>query len=248
MKTSLSMCRRERLTLRTVLESAGFLVFDISEGSRDRDRLRQLWAALILLDLEAPRMRGLEVVRSLRSVGGDSPEAIVATYGPTPEGLTAVQLGFAEVLAKPLTCEALRVAVEVILRPPAWSRPGPARPTIFVAVEPTVLDVLEAKRALDSRKFDEAERFISRAIDRDPRSAVAHNLMGLLHLRLGEHHAAYHSFRSALRADRDYEPALENLRGHCDRFSPDFHRDDLIPVAQRRDRASDFGPLNEQAL
>ena len=146
MKTSLSMCRRERLTLRTVLESAGFLVFDISEGSRDRDRLRQLWAALILLDLEAPRMRGLEVVRSLRSVGGDSPEAIVATYGPTPEGLTAVQLGFAEVLAKPLTCEALRVAVEVILRPPAWSRPGPARPTIFVAVEPTVLDVLEAKR------------------------------------------------------------------------------------------------------
>jgi DNA-binding response OmpR family regulator len=245
MKTSLGMRRHGQLTLRMALESAGFLVFDVSEGGGDRDRLRELWAALILLDLPMPRMRGLEIVRGLRSAGGDGPEAIIVSHGRIPDALTAVRLGATEVLVRPLTSEAIRGAVEEILRPAAGSRQGPARATIFVAVEPTIVDLLRAKRALDRREFDEAERLVRRAIDRDPRSAVAHNLMGVLHLRLGEHHAAYHSFRAALSADRHYEPALENLRRHCDRFGPDFHLDGLIPVAQRRDRASDLGPSSE---
>jgi DNA-binding response OmpR family regulator len=236
MKTSSGMYRPERLTLRTALESAGFLVFDISEDDRDRDRLREFWCELILLDLQTPRMRGLEIVRGLRSAGGDSPEAIVITHGPIPDALAAVRLGAADVLAKPLTSEALRKAVDDILRPAAESRMGPARPAIFVAVVPTLIDLLRAKQALDRREFDEAERLVRRSIDREPGSAVAHNLMGVLHLRLGEHHAAYHSFRAALRADRDYEPAIENLRLHCHRYAPDFHLDGLIPAAQRRDR------------
>jgi DNA-binding response OmpR family regulator len=245
MKNSLPLDRDRQTLLRTSLESAGFLVFDVSEAGRDRDRLRQLWAALILLDLQTPRMRGLEVVRGLRSAGGDSPVAFVLTHGPIPEALAAVRLGAAEVLAKPLTSDALRVAVDDILRPDSRSLSDSARPRTLVAVEPMVLDLLQAKRALDRREFDEAERLILRAIDRDPNSAVANNLMGVLHLRLGEHHAAYHSFRAALKADGAYEPAVQNLRRHCHRFSPDFHLDGLIPVAQRRDRAGDRGPLIE---
>jgi DNA-binding response OmpR family regulator len=245
MKNSLPLDRDRQTLLRTSLESAGFLVFDVSEAGRDRDRLRKLWAALILLDLQTPRMRGLEVVRGLRSAGGDSPVAFVLTHGPIPEALAAVRLGAAEVLAKPLTSEALRVAVDYILRPASRSLSDSARPRILVAVEPMVLDLLQAKRALDRREFDEAERLILRAIDRDPRSAVANNLMGVLHLRLGEHHAAYHSFCAALRADGEYEPAVQNLRRHCDRFSPDFHLAGLIPVAQRRVRAGDRGSLIE---
>jgi tetratricopeptide (TPR) repeat protein len=190
-------------------------------------------------------MRGLEVVRGLRSAGGDSPVAFVITHGPIPEALAAVRLGAAEVLAKPLTSDALRVAVDDILRPDSRSLSDSARPRTLVAVEPMVLDLLQAKRALDRREFDEAERLILRAIDRDPNSAVANNLMGVLHLRLGEHHAAYHSFRAALRADAEYEPAFQNLRRHCHRFSPDFHLDGLIPVAQRKVRAGDRGPLIE---
>jgi CheY-like chemotaxis protein len=237
MKTSPGLCRPERLTLRTALESAGFLVFDISEDGRDRDRLREFWAALILLDLPMPRMRGLEIVRGLRSAGGESPETIVVTHGPIPDALTAVRLGTADVLARPLTPAALHAAVGDILCPAAGSRQAPTRPRIFVAVEPMLIDLLRAKQAPDRREFDEAERLVRRSIDREPGSAMAHNLMGVLHLKLGEYHAAYHSFRAALRADRDYEPAIENLRLHCHQFAPDFHLDGLIPAAQRRDRA-----------
>jgi DNA-binding response OmpR family regulator len=48
--------RHERPALRAALELAGFLVFDASVEGRERERLRDFWAALILLDLPMPGM------------------------------------------------------------------------------------------------------------------------------------------------------------------------------------------------
>ena len=108
-----------------------------------------------------------------------------------------------------------------------------------------MLDLLRAKQAMDRQEFIEAERLLLGILNLDSDSAVAHNLMGVLHERLGEYHASYHSFRAALRADREYGPALENLRRHCDRFGLDFRREGLIPAARRRDPASDLGPWSD---
>jgi DNA-binding response OmpR family regulator len=91
MRNSLLLDRDQQTALRTAFESAGLLVFDVSEAGRDRDRLRQLWAALILLDLQTPRMRGLGIVRGLRSGDGNSPEAIIVTHGPIPAELTSAR-------------------------------------------------------------------------------------------------------------------------------------------------------------
>jgi DNA-binding response OmpR family regulator len=216
------MRRHERSALRTALESAGFLVFDASEGGCERERLRGFWAALILLDLPMPRMRGLEILRRLRGAGDHDPEAIVVTHGPIPGAIAAVRLGALDVLARPMSADAIRAAVEGIVDTADGPRPDPTRPRVLVAVDPLAFDLLRARRALDRREFDEAERLLRVAIERDPGSAVAHNLMGLLHERRGEHRASHHSFRAALRADPSYAPALENLRRHCDRFGLDF--------------------------
>jgi DNA-binding response OmpR family regulator len=210
--------RHERTALRGALESAGFLVFEASDDGRDRRRLREFWAALILLGLPVPRLGGLEVFRRLRGAHEETPEAIILTHGRHPEPTAAVRLGMVDVLARPLTHESVRAAVEEVLRPAAGSPPGPTRPRVLVAVEPLLLELLRAKQALDRREFDGAERRLRRALAMDPDSAVAHNLMGVLHQRLGEHRAAYRAFKVALRADPGYEPALENLRRHCTRF------------------------------
>ena len=129
MKTSLIVRRDERPAIRRSLESAGFLVFDVADAGRDRDRLRAILGGAILLDLPTPRMRGLEVVRGLRSAGDDTPGLIVLTHGRIPATIAAVRLGAVDVLAKPLTFDALRAAVDDILRR-AGSRsgPDPARP------------------------------------------------------------------------------------------------------------------------
>jgi DNA-binding response OmpR family regulator len=230
MPTSLILRRHERPALRVALESAGFLVFDASGGGRERERLREFWAALILLDLPMPRMGGLEIFRRLRGAGDHDPEAIIVTHGPIPVAIAAVRLGALDVLVRPMTTEAIRAAVEGIVRVECGPGLAADRPRILVAVDPLAFVLLRAKRALDRREFDEAERLLRAAIERDPGSAVAHNLMGLLHERLGEHHASGRSFRAALRADRCYAPALENLRRYGDRFGPDFHAR-AVPVA-----------------
>jgi DNA-binding response OmpR family regulator len=225
------------------LESAGFLVFDACEEGRDRERLREFWAALILFDLPMPRMGGLEVFRRLRGAGDDDPEAIILTHDRIPETTTVVRLGAIEVLARPLGSDGVRAAVEDVLRPDDGSRPGLARPRILVAVEPLMLELIRAKRALDCREFDGAERLLRKAVALDPDSAVAHYLMGVLHQKLGEHNASYHSFKAALRADPHYEPALDSLRRQCNRLGLDLRRS-FDRAADRRGPSDPFGDPN----
>jgi DNA-binding response OmpR family regulator len=236
MKSSLDKRQDERPDLRKTLESAGFLVFDVSGGGRELEQLREFWAAFVLLDLALPRMRGLEVLRRLRVTGGGDPEVIVLIQGRVPDAVAAVRLGTLDVLARPLAPEAMHGAIEGIVR--RTSGPGPK---ILVAVDPLLFSLLRAKRALDRREFDDAGRLLRGVIDMDPRSAVAHNLMGVLHESLGEHHASYHAFRAALRADRHYRPALENLRRHCERFGLDFHGSTLNSLDDRGDPPSHTG-------
>jgi DNA-binding response OmpR family regulator len=246
MKTTTSIvARADRPALRTALESAGFLVFEASAGARDRERLREFWAALMLFDLPMPRMGGMEVFRRLRGAGDDTPEAIILTYDRIPETTTVVRLGAIDVLARPLRPEAVRAAVEDVLRPGEGALPDPAGPAILVAVDPSMLELIRAKRALDCREFDGAERLLRRAITLDPGSAMAHNLMGVLHQKLGEHNASYHSFKAALRADPHYAPALENLRRQCDRLGLDFQASP-DRVADRRGQPDPFGHANEK--
>jgi CheY-like chemotaxis protein len=240
MPTSPILRRPDSPALRTALDSAGFLVFEASEGGGDRERLREFWAALLLFDLPVPRLRGMEVFRRLRGAGDDTPEAIILTYDRIPDTTTVVRLGAIDVLARPLAPEAVRAAVEDVLRPAEGTRTDPARPRILVAVEPSMLELIRAKQALDRREFDGAERLLRRAIDLDPDSAVAHYLMGVLHQRLGEQNASYHSFRAALRADPHYGPALENLSRQCDRLGLDLRRSSGR-AAERRGPSDPFG-------
>jgi DNA-binding response OmpR family regulator len=152
MKTSLGMCRTERLALRTALESAGFLVFDVSEGGRDRDRLREFWAALILLDLPMPRLGGLEVFRRLRDTGDGDPEVIILTHDRIPNTIETLRLGVVDVLVRPLKPEALQTAIEEIIRRTAvpLASSSSAQRRIFVAVQPSLIDLLRCRRAIGS--------------------------------------------------------------------------------------------------
>ena len=59
------------------------------------------------------------------------------------------------------------------------------------------------------------------ALDAAPDSAEVRTLMGLLHQRVGEHHAAYQCYRLALLLDRHDPVAGDGLRRYCRRFGFD---------------------------
>jgi tetratricopeptide (TPR) repeat protein len=82
-------------------------------------------------------------------------------------------------------------------------------------------DLILARQALDRRRLADAERHLRRALDAAPDCAEVRTLMGLLHERLGEHHAAYQCYRLALALDRHDTVAMDGLHRYCHRFGYD---------------------------
>jgi hypothetical protein len=101
-----------------------------------------------------------------------------------------------------------------------------------VAIGPVVIDLTPAKRAINRRAFAEAETLLVEAIALAPDSAEAHTLMGTLQEAEGQNHAAYHSYKAALVADRHYGPARDRMRRYCERFGLDFDNKAINPAAE----------------
>ena len=91
-------------------------------------------------------------------------------------------------------------------------------------------DLIFARQALDHKQFEDAERHLRQARDIDPGSAEVQSLMGVLHERLGEHHAAYQCYKTALKFDRHDSIARVGLRRYCDRFGLDFQNKSINPA------------------
>jgi hypothetical protein len=90
-------------------------------------------------------------------------------------------------------------------------------------------DLIFARQALDRRRFAEAERHLRRTLDAEPESADVRTLMGVLHDRLGEFHAAYQCYKLALEFDRHNVIARAGLRRYCERFGLEIHRNTINP-------------------
>ena len=217
-----------RLVFRTALESVGYAVAEADDGQSAVDRRGQGRAALILLDLQMPGVDGMETLRRLRAAGDDTPVVIVTAHGSIPDAVAAMRLGAIDFLSKPLTPEALRAVVAEVLE---RHTPGPAEDgddgaeearrfrTTLSAAGQFAQDLRDAKRLLNYREFDRAEASLRRALVIYPQSAEAHNLMGVLHESRNEHDASYREYRAALKADRLYEPARQNMRRYYERFT-----------------------------
>jgi Flp pilus assembly protein TadD len=97
--------------------------------------------------------------------------------------------------------------------------------------EPT--DLILARQAIDRRQFADAERHLRRALDAAPRCAGVRTLMGSLHERLGEHHAAYQCYRLALTLDPRDADATSGLLRYCQRFGYDSRNRTINPAGTR---------------
>jgi DNA-binding response OmpR family regulator len=214
-----------RLVFRTALESAGYSVTPAEDGEQALTLLEDAPFDLVLLDLLMPGMGGMEVLERLRDAGYEVPVVIITAHGDVPHAVHAMKLGAIDFLAKPLSPERLRNVVAEVLARHAEDRAEPSDRTPAPAPEPVtvtsqfVANLIRAKRALNRRWFDEAEVFLKQAIGLDGHSAEAHNLMGVLHELRNEHDASYREYRAALKVDRHYEPAKNNMQRYYERFT-----------------------------
>jgi DNA-binding NtrC family response regulator len=152
-----------RLVLSTALGSVGYEIVEAEDGVRALAQLESpdTVVDVVLLDLQMPRMDGMELLSRLRASGIIVPVVILTAHGSIPEAVAAMKLGAIDFLTKPIRPDVLRrVVAEVIER--HASAIGAMRPAEAIAKPPDsrkqlAFDLARAKRALNRGQFTEAE-------------------------------------------------------------------------------------------
>jgi CheY-like chemotaxis protein len=239
-----------RLVFRTALEAMGHRTLEAADGAAALGVLAGSVPDVVLLDLKMPVMDGMETLRRMRDSGYESAVVIVTAHGSVPDAVAAMKLGAVDFLSKPITPDALRrVVAEVSSRhdkaepvqQPAAGKPQRAAKdsppfldysSVTALVAPPVVDLREVKQAIYRRDLSRARELLEEVLERFPDSLEALNLSGVLHEALGDNHAAYWAYRTALELDRGCKPALDNLRRYCERQGLDFSSKAINPTAR----------------
>jgi DNA-binding NtrC family response regulator len=211
-----------RLVFRTALASNDYLLATAEDGETALQYLDQEPIDLVLLDLQMPGIGGMETLRRLRERGNAVPVVIVTAHDGVPNVVQAMRLGAIDFISKPLTLATLRNVVADVLARHAGdaTETDDLAPAEATSDAPTENSLVQAKRALNRRDFDQAEEWLRQAISSDFPSAESHYLMGVLHEIRDEQHAAFLSYKAALRIEPRYEPAkLHLMKYFNDRMS-----------------------------
>jgi len=196
-----------RLSYRVTLETDGYAVQEAISAANAMECLRSRKFELAILDMRMPGMDGLDLLAEIRHRGSTLPVIIVTAYGDIPYAVRAMQLGAIDFLQKPLTPQDLRKVVTEVLNRHA------AQPVI---PEPD-LDRFEthltaAKRLMNLQEFGKAKEHLIRALEINTDSAEAFNLSGVLFEMQQDFDRAKTYYGQAIRIDRHYEPAQQNMR------------------------------------
>jgi DNA-binding NtrC family response regulator len=175
-----------RLMLQTTLESVGYHAAQAEDGEAALKLVEASRCDLILLDLQMPRMGGIELLRRLRAAGNPIPVVFLTAHGSIPDAVEAMKLGAIDFLTKPITPDALRrVVAEVIARDVTEpSQSAPPAPESATQAKQIAYDLARAKRFINCGQFEEAEPLLREIMKLDPNLSEAHEILDRLkHLK-----------------------------------------------------------------
>lgn len=102
--------------LTVILERANYSVDAVHDGAAALELARQGHYDGLILDIMMPKMDGLEVVRSLRAAGFDTPVMILTAKTRLEDRITGYDAGADDYLPKPFHAEEFLARVRALLR------------------------------------------------------------------------------------------------------------------------------------
>jgi DNA-binding NtrC family response regulator len=101
------------VVLRDRLESMGHEVMSVSDGQAAVEALEkeQISPGLLLLDLELPKLGGIEVLRRVRKDWPDIPVIIMTAFGTIARAVEAMKEGAADFITKPFDNDYLNIVL-----------------------------------------------------------------------------------------------------------------------------------------
>jgi DNA-binding NtrC family response regulator len=199
--------RNIRNNLSMVLEAAGYKVDVASNGDDALLRVKEGLYDIALVDVQMPKMNGLEVLRYFRGLRPKMAVVILTAYGTVSRAVEAMKLGAVDFLEKPFDPKNLLLLCEEIVQRRKMGMSG------------TVDELLHlAELARERKAYVEARMHLKIAMMRDLTRPEPYYQLGEISEIDGNVREALHYYFMAIEAKPTFEPAREALKrlGHLD--------------------------------
>ena len=201
-----------RLTVRTALESEGYIVHEAANGRDALVAIEQQTPDLMVLDLNMPVMDGMAVLEHLKTLAEtNKPRVIVLTaYGSIATAVKATRLGAVEFMEKPVAPTELRQTIRSVLTEPELDEPPTPALEAAGSYEQVLTRIRTSLRLAD---YSSAESLLEKAAQRkNQHTAEYFNLLGILYEAHHKWRLARKCYGKAISSDKRFEPAQANLR------------------------------------
>lgn len=198
--------RSIRSLFKMFLMSEGYEVEEAADGTEALDAITRVPPDVVLLDLSMPAPQGMEVLERMKNMAiHPRPRVIILTaYGSVQLAVRAMQLGAIDFLEKPSSPDKVldtikRVMDEKIM---AESLTDDGYSAVMARI----------RLALTDGDLGKAEKLLMVAGPLGAHDPAYYNLLGLWH-EIKEHYPeARKSYGQAIRLNKDFEPAQQNMR------------------------------------
>ena len=192
--------RNIRKNLGMMLEAAGYAVDTAGNGEEALTKSKEQHYDIAFVDLQMPKMGGLELTRFLRGLSRTTAIVILTAYGSVANKVEAMKLGATDFLEKPFDPKAIQLLVEEIL---LRNQLGPGG---------LVEDLLHlAELARERKVYVEARVYLKTAMLRDLARPEPYYWLGVLCDQEGDTRQAAHYYYMALDVSPTFRPAREAL-------------------------------------
>jgi DNA-binding NtrC family response regulator len=193
--------RNIRNNLSMVLEAAGYKVDTAANGDEALVRVKEGRYDIAFVDIQMPKMDGLELLRLVRGLKPKMPVVMLTAYGTVKRVVEAMKLGAADFLEKPFDPKVIQILCEEILQRQKIGASG------------TVDELLHlAQLAIDRKAVNEARVYLKIAMMRDLTRPEACFKLAELSEADRNVREAVHYYYMALDADPTFEPARAALK------------------------------------
>lgn len=94
------------------LKEEGYSVATASDGNAGLQSFTEKAPALVIADIRMPGLSGLELLGRIKALNEDTPVILITAFGTVSDAVSAMKLGAADYVLKPLNADELKVNVQ----------------------------------------------------------------------------------------------------------------------------------------